>query len=190
MSAVADPVPRFVAAAEAFGVLVDEIGPDDWRRETPCDDWDVAALVDHVSDEMRWALPLLSGMDLEEAAATLENHPRTGDPVSDWKVSASLALAAAIAADPASSVHTSAGEISAERLLSELFTDVLIHTWDLAAGLGRAATLPEDQVAACAAFFATVEDEWRSAGAIGPRLPVAEDASDQTRLLAAFGRAG
>ena len=38
-------------------------------------------------------------------------------------------------------------------------------------------------------WFGPNEDAYRAAGAIGPRVPVPDDADAQTRLLAMFGRA-
>ena len=43
-------------------------------------------------------------------------------------------------------------------------------------------------IASCATWFETMEDGYRSAGAIAARPPVPDDADAQTVLLARFGR--
>jgi hypothetical protein len=50
-----DTVDEFASAGQALVVLqhvVQTIGPDDMHRPTPCDDWDVQALADHLIDTM------------------------------------------------------------------------------------------------------------------------------------------
>ena len=89
--------------------------------------------------------------------------------------------------DREQTVHLSIGDVPAEEYLMQLFADFLIHSWDLDQGLGGGDPLDSDLVAACASWFADREELYRSAGAIGPRLELPDDADDQARLLAAFG---
>ena len=46
-----------------------------------------------------------------------------------------------------------------------------------------------EAVQAVAEWFGPTEELWRAAGVIGPRMPVPDDADEQTRMLAMFGRA-
>ena len=50
-------------------------------------------------------------------------------------------------------------------------------------------TLDPEAVHAVAEWFEPTEELWREAGVIGPRVPVPDDADEQTRMLAMFGRA-
>lgn len=85
-------------------------------------------------------------------------------------------------------VHLSFGDVPGEEYAWQLFVDHLVHTWDLARALEDDDRLPADLVDAAAAWFAEREPAYRSAGLVGPRIPTAEGAGPQTRLLAAFGR--
>ena len=38
-----------------FGKRVGRVGADQWTASTPCSEWDVRTLVDHVIDEQVWA---------------------------------------------------------------------------------------------------------------------------------------
>ena len=77
---------------------------------------------------------------------------------------------------------------SAADYLRQMLADHLVHAWDLAAAIGADRTLHPEAVAECARWFAGVEDAYRSGGAIGPRVGVPPDASEQDRLIAGFGR--
>ena len=55
-------------------------------------------------------------------------------------------------------------------------------------GIGADRTLDPEAVRACLEWFADREDSYRGSGAIGPRVEVPADPSEQDRLLAAFGR--
>lgn len=85
-------------------------------------------------------------------------------------------------------VHISAGDVTGEEYAFQLFADHLIHGWDLARAIGAADRLDPELVGAAAAWFASHEEEYRQAGAIGPRPEIPADADEQTVLLAMFGR--
>jgi hypothetical protein len=68
------------------------------------------------------------------------------------------------------------------------FADHLVHGWDLAAAIGADRSMDPASVRACLDWFAEREDAYRGSGAVGERVEVPAGASDQDRLLAAFGR--
>ena len=83
-------------------------------------------------------------------------------------------------------VHLSFGETPIGEYAMQLVADHLVHGWDLAAATGQDRTLDPDLVDAVGTWFAGMEELYRGAGAIGPRVGAGGDA--QTDLLAAFGR--
>ena len=50
-------------ALDEFGGASAAVPATAWHQPTPCPDWDVAELVNHVVGENRWAVPLLAGSD-------------------------------------------------------------------------------------------------------------------------------
>src|SRR3954471_20256222 len=57
---------RLERATAHFGDLVQKVGSDQWESATPCSDWDVRALVNHLVYEARWAPPLLAGRTIAD----------------------------------------------------------------------------------------------------------------------------
>src|SRR6187200_2024810 len=48
------------------------IGEGDWDRPTPCTEWSVRDLVNHVVNEERWTVPLIQGHTMAEVGDSLE----------------------------------------------------------------------------------------------------------------------
>jgi uncharacterized protein (TIGR03086 family) len=177
-------------AMDRFGANVLQVRDDQWERPTPCADWDVRALVNHVVNENRWTPPLIEGQTMVDVGDRFDGDLLGGAPKLAWEESAQEATAA-VHGDGAldRTVHLSFGDVPGREYVWQLFADILVHGWDLAKGIGADDRLDRDLVETCAQWFAEVEDAYRSAGAIGPRPDVPDHADAQTRLLAAFGRA-
>lgn len=176
-------------ALDQFGATVHRVGDGQWNLPTPCSEWDVRALVNHVVGENRWAPLLFDGRTVDEVGARLDGDLLGEDPRSAWTDSATAA-ADAVARPGALDrvVHLSFGDTPGSEYTWQLLADTLIHGWDLARAVGADDRLDPELVEACATWFAEREELYRGAGAIGPRPAVSEDADSQTRLLAAFGR--
>lgn len=177
-------------ACTDFATAVRTVGDDQWELPTPCADWDVRALVNHVVGEDRWTAPLLQGQTIEEVGDRFDGDLLGDDPAAAAGAAAAEALAAAGEPDVLERVvHLSYGDAPAAAYLQELFADHLVHRWDLAVAIGGDTKLDDDLVATCAAWCAERGEAWREAGVVGPRPPVPEGADAQTRMLADFGRA-
>jgi uncharacterized protein (TIGR03086 family) len=174
-------------AAKGFGTRLAAVA-DRWSAPTPDDEWDVRALVNHVTGELLWLVPMLEGKTIADVGSALDGDILGDDPVTTWDDAVSAAAAAIQAVDAAATVHLSYGDRTAEEYLFEVGADVLIHTWDLARAVGADERLDPAFVDSVAAWFADVEPMWRGAGVIAERPPVPSGADAQTQLLAAFGR--
>jgi len=176
-------------SVRAFVDRADTVGPDQWGNPTPCTEWDVRALVNHIVYEQRWSVPLFAGATIAEVGDRFEGDLLGDDPSASSRAAADEALAAV--EDEAvldSTVHLSFGDTPASEYLDQLFADHLVHSWDLAVGIDADRTLDPDLVRACLEWFGDQEQTYRNAGAIGPAAPLPDDPSDQDRLIAAFGR--
>ena len=171
-----------------FVARVETVPEDAWGKATPCTEWDVQALVNHVVGEDRWTPPLLEGATIAEVGDHFDGDLLGDDPMSAAREAAAAAVASVAARLPGGGqVHLSYGDEQMTEYVHQLAADHLIHAWDLAAASGGDTTLAPDLVAAMAAWFADREELYRAAGVIGPRVDTERD-DPAARLLAAFGR--
>ena len=184
-----DAVQYFERTLEHHTTLVHRIGGDQWSAPTPDDEWDVRALANHVTGELLWMPPLLAGTTIAEVGDRFDGDVLGDDPVRTWNDAAARATAAVRQPDVVGRiVHLSFGDSSAGDYLDQIGSDLLIHGWDLARGIGVDDTMPSDLVTYCAAWFRAWEAAYREAGAVADAIAVPDDADAQTKLLAAFGR--
>jgi uncharacterized protein (TIGR03086 family) len=169
-----------------------KIAAADEQREatTPCDEWNVARLLDH----------LLDGQAIFAAgAAGAVVGPPSGDPPrlvgSDPAGQYEAARQATIAcySQPGvltGMVNTPFGPMPAAQFLGIAICDQLIHGWDLARGTNQDPTMPADLAAAAWQMLSgRISDANRGPGKnFKMAVPVPEDASFQAKLLGYTGR--
>jgi len=175
-------------AVEAWQQRVDGVRSGQWADATPCSEWSVRDLVNHVVAEELWAAPLLEGSTIEEVGDRFDGDVLGDDPAAAARAASAAELRVAEERLPAGGkVHLSYGEEDAAEYAWQLAADHLVHAWDLAAGTSQDQTLDPEVVAAVAGWFADREQMYREGQAVGPRVPTTDDDA-QTTLLAAFGR--
>ena len=176
-------------ATESFAARVAGVGDDQWHLSTPCADWDVRVLVNHLVYENRWTAPLFEGATIAEVGDRFEGDLLGDDPKAAWAASAAEATAAvSVPGATERTVQLSFGDTPAGEYAMQLTADLLIHGWDLARATGGDEKLDPELVAAVAAWFEANEEGYRQAGAIAERPGMPAGADQQTLLLAAFGR--
>jgi uncharacterized protein (TIGR03086 family) len=176
-------------ACAEFADRVQLVRDNQWDSLTPCSEWDVRALVNHVVGEDRWTAPLMAGQTIAQVGDRFDGDLLGDDPLLASRQSVQEATTAV--GQPGAlqrTVHLSFGQTPAEEYVWQLFADHLIHAWDLARAIGADDRLDPTLVTACSAWFAEQEDGYRAAGAVAARPPIPDDADSQTVLLAAFGR--
>jgi uncharacterized protein (TIGR03086 family) len=189
MSGEPEVVDLYARSVDAFLAAVDQVPADAWAAPTPCSDWDVRMLVNHVVGEDRWAVPLLEGRTIGEVGDALDGDLLGAAP-QEAAVAAGKGAAEAFAEPGATlrTVHLSFGDFSGEDYGWQVLVDHVVHTWDLLAAIGAERALDPGLVAATAGWWAGWEEAYRSAGAVGPRVGLPAAAAAQDQLLAAFGR--
>lgn len=178
----------FRQATDGFLARARQIKPDQWAAATPCIEWDVRALVNHVAGEYLWVRELLDGKTIAEVGGRLDGDVLGSDPLQALTAAHRQALNAVD--EPGAldrTVHLSFGDLPAREYAKQMVIDSVIHSWDLARATGGDEMLDPSLVELSYAELLKTAEDWRSGGAFGPER-TAVDSSTQARLLALTGR--
>ena len=178
-------------ALDATDRLVRGIDDDQWDVESVCDGWTVRQLVNHIVTGNWWVPELMGGHTIEDVGDRLDGDVLGDDPAAAYAASA-VAAAETFRAPGAMDAPAlvSYGPVPGSVYCGHRFMDVLVHGWDVAASTGQDTALDADLVAACWAVVEPQLEQLVGTGAFGTDHEIPEDASPQTRLLAALGRHG
>lgn len=178
----------FRRASEGFEERARQIGEQQWSAATPCTEWNVRMLVNHVAGEYLWVPEMLAGRTIAEVGDRLDGDLLGDDPL-EALISARQAALDAIDAPEAlaTTVHLSFGDLPAGEYVKQMALDSVIHSWDLAHGIGADERLDPELVELCYADMQATAEDWRSAGVFGPEKAPPDDTT-QAKLLALTGR--
>jgi len=179
----------FERAAAGFGRHVQAVGATQWHDETPCTDWDVRMLVNHVTVEQLWVPPLLDGRTVSDIGDRFDGDRLGDDPVAAWDAAVRASRAAFGAPGVLDgNVSLSVGVRPTAEYCWEMTTDALIHSWDLARGIGAEEMLDPELVELVYERTLPFAAHLHETGLFAPPVAVPDDAPLQTKLLAIFGR--
>lgn len=187
---MSDVVGLYSRSLDAFGDLLRGVRTEQWSAPTPCADWSVRDLANHVLGENRWMPPMMAGRTVADVGDAFEGDLIGDDAGRAWDEAADEALAAV--REPGAlerTVHLSFGDFSGRFYVGQVLSDHVIHSWDLARAIGAGEALDPELVRFAYDELVPQFEQWRKAGAFGPKIPVDEGADLQTKLLAEAGRA-
>lgn len=183
-----DEVTAFRRASDAYVRRARAVAPAQWSAATPCSEWDVRTLVNHVAGEYLWVPELIAGKTISDVGSRLDGDLLGNDPPAALESAARDAQAAAETPDSLTRiVHLSFGDVPGADYLRQMAIDSVIHAWDLARAIGADETLDPELVDFAFEELRQHAEDWRSGGAFGPPKEPADD-STQARLLAMTGR--
>jgi uncharacterized protein (TIGR03086 family) len=186
---MADTISSMHRAQDGFTRALEAVGDGQWSSPTPCTDWDVRALVNHVAGELLWAPPLVAGKTIDEVGDQFDGDVLGDDPVAVWRTGVTGARTAFEEGGALErTVHLSFGDFTGDNYAWQLISDIVVHTWDLARAVGADDSLPEDLAADVAAFFGPMLESFGPNPYFAAAVDVPADASAQDKLLALTGR--
>lgn len=178
------PADELQGAEDTLGVLqhvLHTIADDDLSRQTPCTEFDVAKLTDHL-------LKSISGIGGLAGAQFPEREP--GDSVERQIIGAARpALDAWHRRGLDGTVPFGTSEMSAKSACGIFSIEFLVHAWDYAVAVGRSVEVSEP-LAEYVLDLAhnTIRPEFRGAAGFDDPVDVPADASAFEQLVAFTGR--
>ena len=166
----------------AQGVIA-AVRPDQYDDTTPCAEWTVRDLLDHM-------IGVVAGLGAAAAGSPPRPFVLSSDPAAQFEHAATWALAAWRAPGVLDRVVDGGPGPMPGRVLAGInLLDTATHTWDLATATGQPATLPDEVAfAALEASQATISQEIRP-GRFAPEVPALSGAAPTEQLVAFLGRA-
>nr|WP_269810534.1 TIGR03086 family metal-binding protein [Kineosporia rhizophila] len=177
-----------IAAIDRFDTRVQAVAQDRWDNPTPCSEWSVRRLVNHLVSEHFWAPHILAHESLAQVGDRYEGDLVGTDPAGVWKQAAQVSREAWLSTDLSGTVELSFGTVPADIYAGQMFVDLTVHEWDLARGSGQDETLDPQAVGICLGFARQHLAAFEGTGIFAPSIPTTS--TDPTvQLMSLLGRA-
>jgi uncharacterized protein (TIGR03086 family) len=180
-------------ANREFADRLGQVGDDQWDLPTPCSEWNVRELANHMLLGTRMTVQLLDGASQSDAMAALGDDLMAGnqDPVTAFVALADeMQQGFSRPGGLEGTVDHPMGQIPRSMLIGFRVIDHATHAWDLARAVGADETLDADLVGWMWDDIQPMASGLGSLGIFGDGASgdVADDAPVQTRLLDVLGR--
>ena len=181
---------RHGEALALFGDRVHAVRDDQWGAATPCTDWSVRDLVNHLVSEQLWVAPMVrDGATVDSVGDAFDGDVLGPDPAASWDTAARGARDAFAAPDALErTVHLSFGDTAGRDYCAQLTTDLVVHAWDLSRAIGADEQLPDDLVDFAVREVTPYAAELEKSGLFAAPVQPPPGADVQTKLLCLLGR--
>lgn len=181
---------RHAAALELFTDRVHAVGADQWDAPTPCADWSVRDLVNHLTAEQLWVPSLVrDGATIDSVGDAFDGDMLGPDPVASWDTAAAASREAFRETGALDrTVHLSFGDTAADFYCGQMISDLVVHAWDLSRAIGADEKLPGDLVAFSVREITPYAADLAKTGLFAPAVEPPQGADVQTKLLSLLGR--
>ena len=179
-------------AVSSTAGIVKGVSAGHLAASTPCSEWDVQALLNHIvgtlwlTDGLFADRPPRHGMGPGQLPDT---DLLDGDPGAAYAEAAAAALASVAAGDAlARPHHTPLGEMPGPALAGFTTLDVFVHGWDVARATSQDPLLDAELASHVLAFAQQALPPENRPPVIGPPIAITADAPVLDRLVAYLGR--
>lgn len=158
------------------------------KNPTPCSEWNCRDVMNHMAYEIAWVPDLLSGKTVKEIGNKYDGDLLGEDYKAAWGSIADKAKSAATSVDMDKTIHLSYADKSADYYLSELASDLLIHSWDLAQGRNCSLVFSKQISDKLYAIVEPKKDMLAKSGLFAEPIEISDNARTQDKVLAILGR--
>jgi uncharacterized protein (TIGR03086 family) len=184
----------FGPATTTMSRLVRGVTDEQLAASTPCPDYTVADLIDHIGGLTVAFTGAATKTPVPGAASGGSGDGSRLEPGWRDRIATDLERLAEAWRDPSAYAgDTMAGpiEMPGPEAASVALNEVVVHGWDLATATGQPYDVDDASVHLCMGFaapFSTPEAADQRGDAFGPVIPVPDDAPPLNRLLGMMGR--
>ncbi|MGW1075785.1 TIGR03086 family metal-binding protein [Streptomyces sp. NPDC002537] len=180
---------RHGEALDLFSDRVHAVRPRQWDAPTPCTEWTVRDLVNHLTAEQLWVPALLDGATVKDVGDSFDGDVLGDDPAAAWDAAATAAREAFAAPGALKrTVHLSYGPTSADAYAAQMTADAVVHAWDLSRAIGADEHLPKALVDFTRREVEPYAGSLSGTGLFAAPVEPPPGADACTRLLSLLGR--
>jgi uncharacterized protein (TIGR03086 family) len=178
----------FNRVLDLTGHLVSTTDEADLARPTPCPDWDVRALINHMAISLLFAAAIVRNQPPPVGRLSTQDvlGPQFRDGFGRAVVTGRQAFSPP--GTLAGLCDSPAGVIPGSAWINFPTWDIYVHGWDLCQATGRPATRPDELTAPILAWARATFTGPRDTGQFGEPVSVAPGAPLIDQLVALFGR--
>ena len=169
------------------GAVVAGVTPDQYGDPTPCPDYDVRALLDHITG---WVQSFAAGANGERFEGDPSAHVAGDDPGAEFRAAAAKVVEGWRTHGVDRNVGIMGGEMPGQMVLNMTVMEYLTHGWDLATATRQPVPYTEDEAeAALERAQATLPPQYRGEGQpFGDIVDVPASAPALDRFVGFLGR--
>jgi len=176
-------------AADAAARTVDNVKPAQFGDPTPCPEWDVRTLLNHLILWTSYSAERRAHGESVPEELMAKDFAAEPDFAAAYRAQLDRALAAW--ADPAAwerDLNVMGAPTPAADVAGLLMAEIVLHAWDLAAATGQSYTVGDKAAEAALTAVAANAELFRQYEGFAEPVPVAADAPVLDRVLALSGR--
>jgi uncharacterized protein (TIGR03086 family) len=176
-------------AADAAARTVDDVRPAQFGDPTPCPEWDVRTLLNHLILWTSYSAECRAHGESVSEELMAKDFAAEPDFAAAYRAQLGRALAAW--ADPAAwerDLNVMGTPTPAADVAGLLLAEIVLHAWDLAAATGQSYTVGDKAAEAALTAVAANAELFRQYKGFAEPVPVPADAPVLDRVLALSGR--
>lgn len=182
VTATTEHTVRLDRLADAWTWTTDRLGavhPDDLGRPTPCADFDLAELLDHLAESVERFVTVLGGTVPATAGTS---------PAERFALLRTAHLSAWDGADPDRAYELPFGLVPAWLAADLNLAELVLHGWDVGRATGERADVPDELALPVLAIGKQLLTNETRSVAFAPAVDIAANAGASDRMAAWYGR--
>lgn len=182
-----EPKTLFAKVLQQASSTVRMVRPDMLDNTTPCSEWKLKDLLNHMVYELLWAPEIIKGKTTKQLGNRFDKDLIGSNAQYAWQHAADAALVAVHSAEEDSAAHLSYGDVKTSAYIQELAADLCIHAWDVGQSL-KCTILFNQEVAEAVYALSLPKFEQMTKSKLFGTPKIIRSPDIQAKLLALFGR--